>query len=868
MTLFTRFAAVCLLAAPSLVLAQAVPNAAVDVLGDAKATAATTTTSGKAAHERPGAHDASEHDKHAVGRGEKLYENLGYKAATPFLAADATPSVEQMHQLATAYRLNHDTKGAELWYGQLVGRSDEPLFRLYYAQALQSNGHADLAREHFDAYDAQVGGDDARGRKFANTLRTGVAQAPVTVRNETKVNGTHLDFSPSFIDAEHVVFVSTRPVKRLGQSVKDKWMEDNFMSLFVATADAETRLLGEPREFAPELNTSFHEGPVTFDITGERVFFTRNNYNRGKRRNDKDGTMRLNVYTSNRGADGWQTPTEMPWNTDEYEEAHPTLSVDGRSLYFASNRPGGAGGMDLYVSRLEEGTWGEPINLGKSVNTAGNEVFPFVHADGTLYFASNGLGGVGGMDIFAVETGAGDSEADVVRGTPVNIGAPYNSNKDDFGFIVSADGTYGYFTSARPGGSGGDDIYSFQTDSPVERARTQRICVYSAPDEALKLAGVKVRLEPIDLGNQKQTTGDRDLTLRLIEDDKPGEYRIAIQPQGGTRAWADRGALELTTDADGYVSVPMMRGQGYRVVVAHAAYEVKTEEVWATATGAGLGDYCVGLSPKPGVAKAGAGTAGTMSLAGTTKNARYGNLLPNVELELVNLCTGEQLTARSDADGRFDFGCVPCGCEFVIKGDKQFFAVGELLVSSLDYDCAAVACGDGKPLAATLALLPEMPGSAGAMAMGGKGGPDPIGRARTMRLKTGSVIELKNIYYDFDQYYIRPDAQPDLDHVVELMLAYPEMEIELGSHTDARGTESYNRSLAQNRATAARAYIIGRGISGARIEARGFGESRLRNGCRDSKDCSEEDHQRNRRTEVRVVAMGKDEGVEVVYRWE
>ncbi len=366
-------------------------------------------------------------------------------------------------------------------------------------------------------------------------------------------------------------------------------------------------------EFAPELNTTFHEGPVTFDITGERVFFTRNNYNKGKRRNDKDGTMRLNIYTSNRGADGWQTPTEMPWNTDEYEEAHPTLSVDGRSLYFASNRPGGEGGMDLYVSRLEGGTWGEPVNLGKTVNTAGNEVFPFIHADGTLYFASNGLGGVGGMDIFAVETGGGDSESevDIVRGTPVNIGAPYNSNKDDFGFIVSADGTYGYLTSARAGGSGGDDIYSFQTDTPTERARTQRICVFAAPNEAQKLAGVKVRLEPIDLAKPKQNKNDRDLTLRLIEDDKPGEYRIAIQPQGGDQAQADREALELTTDADGYVSVPMMRGQGYRVVVAHAAYEAKSEEIWATATGSSLGDYCVGLSPKPVVARAGTGAAGT-----------------------------------------------------------------------------------------------------------------------------------------------------------------------------------------------------------------------------------------------------------------
>ena len=353
---------------------------------------------------KPSVRHHTTHTERAEPDGDKLYADLGYKAALPYLSADATPSSAQMLQLATAYRLNHDTRGAELWYGQLVQTSEEPLYRLYYAQALQSNGRDDLAREHFDAYDAAVGAIDARGRAATATMRSGVRSEEVTVRNETSVNGAHLDFSPSFVDAEHVAFVSTRPVNRIGNDHKDKWMDDNFMSLFVAEVDAETRLLGAPVEFAPELNTPYHEGPLSFDLTGERVFFTRNTYNKGKRRDDKDGVMRLNIYTSARTPDGWQAATELPWNTDDYEEAHPSLSVDGRTLYFASNRPGGEGGMDLYLSRFENGRWGAPVNLGKRVNTAGNEAFPFIHADGTLYFASNGLGGLGGMDIFSVGT--------------------------------------------------------------------------------------------------------------------------------------------------------------------------------------------------------------------------------------------------------------------------------------------------------------------------------------------------------------------------------------------------------------------------------------------------------------------------------
>ena len=159
--------------------------------------------------------------------------------------------------------------------------------------------------------------------------------------------------------------------------------------------------LHKAEEFSLDLNTKFHEGPVCFSKNGERIYFTRNHFNKNKRVDNKDGIMRLQIYTASKEGNDWGEPYELPFNTKEFEEAHPAISPDGKFLYFASDRTGGKGGMDLYVSEFKDGKWGDPKNLGDQINTPGNEVFPFVHDDGTMYFASNGWGGLGGLDIFS-----------------------------------------------------------------------------------------------------------------------------------------------------------------------------------------------------------------------------------------------------------------------------------------------------------------------------------------------------------------------------------------------------------------------------------------------------------------------------------
>jgi len=782
---------------------------------------------------------------------EKTYNDLGYKASIPKFNKDEDLSLDQMVQLATSYRLNHDTENAEIWYAQVVANSDDPIHQYFYAQALQSNGRDQLAKAYFERYAEARGEGDKRGEAFAKTINGTLPHSSVAVRNERAINTEHLDFSPSFYQGG-VVFVSTRPVDVLAKAEEDIWINDNFMSLFEAKSPGSKELLVAAEEFAVNLNTNFHEGPLSFDRQGKRLFFTRNTYNKGKRRDDKSGIMRLNIYESIYANGTWSEAEELPWNTDDYEEAHPTLSDDGQTLYFSSNRPGGFGGMDLYMSKFEKGKWQKPINLGEKVNTKGTDAFPFIHPDGSLYFASDGRGGRGGLDIFVMKPISGGYDV------PRNIGTPFNSEKDDFGYIINKNKTYGYFTSARQGGAGQDDIYSFVIDEPLKDQLMQTICVYASPNTEQLLPGTEVIVTEITANEDVRTEDEYTLQLKPTSDDDEFEMRFV-------RRGEEAKLMEATsylTDASGKITFPVEAGKQYQVAAVKEGFADNMMELNIPKSAQVGSEDCV---PMTSVETA---PGATVMLHGKTLNKKYGNVLPNVELTLIDMCTGDERTVRSASNGEFTFGCVPCGCEFLIQGSKKFFISDEVMASTMTVDCIAKPCTEGGEVIANLELVPDLAQRAPVHPLAdGARQPEPRRASEALGgtvLVAGALIELKNIYYDFDQHYIRDDAKDDLNHIVSLMREYPGMEIELGSHTDARAPIAYNQALAQRRAEAARQYIVRQGIDNRRIIARGFGESQLRNQCADFVKCTEEEHQFNRRTEVRIIKVGED--VDVHYK--
>ena len=286
-----------------------------------------------------------------------------------------------------------------------------------------------------------------------------MAQEPIIITNETEINSIFQEYSPAFYQ-NGLVFIASNPAVNTDKKEDDNTGKATTSLFFAARKDYGS--LQKPLTFAEELTTKFYDGPLSFNKDGNTIYFTRTNLRRGKPIKAKDGLVKLKIYAATKKDNKWDNIFELPFNNAEFDCAHPSVSNDGRRLYFSSNRPGGFGGMDLYVSTLINGKWSDPVNLGPKVNTDKNEIFPFIHADGKVYFASNGHKGIGNLDIFCT------MKTDTGWVKPQNLPEPINSRSDDFGFIVSADKKSGYFSSNRASGKGDDDIFNFNASEGID----------------------------------------------------------------------------------------------------------------------------------------------------------------------------------------------------------------------------------------------------------------------------------------------------------------------------------------------------------------------------------------------------------------
>ncbi|MDF1518781.1 MAG: OmpA family protein, partial [Lutibacter sp.] len=213
-----------------------------------------------------------------------------------------------------------------------------------------------------------------------------------------------------------------------------------------------------------DVNTIHHDGPATFNAEGTKMYFSRNNFHDNKKITNNKGVMLMGIYSADLVNGKWTNVKPSNLNNADYIVYHPSLSKDGKELYFSSDMPGGFGGTDIYVSDVNaDGSLGTPKNLGEIVNTEGNESFPFIHyEEETLYFSSDDHVGAGLLDIFAAVK---DQNGNIVN--VINLGEPINSEKDDFAYYLSPDGLSGYISSNRDAGMGGDDIYAFTRIPPL-----------------------------------------------------------------------------------------------------------------------------------------------------------------------------------------------------------------------------------------------------------------------------------------------------------------------------------------------------------------------------------------------------------------
>lgn len=328
----------------------------------------------------------------------------------------------------------------------------------------------------------------------------------IEMRPMTEVNSDHLDFSPVYFD-NGIVFVSNRGINEDFIKQKDHLTGENCTSLFF-TALQPDGSGGPPVLFSKSLTSSFHDGPAAFSKDGRQIYFTSSSQVQQKRETGKmlvrkRNELNLKIFFSERIGGDWTAPKLFDLG-GESTDVHPTLSADGQRMVFASDRPGGFGGMDLYVSHLKEGKWSAPVNLGSNVNTPGDDVFPFLYGNSTLFFASDGRGGWGGLDVF--QSVQNESQQwDLAE----NLGAPINSEKDDFGFVTNEAAMEGILSSNRRGGTGGDDLYYFVVKQPKASAERQLVADTQVPQQP---------------GNPSDCT---DLTGRILQRDTERPVALA-----------------------------------------------------------------------------------------------------------------------------------------------------------------------------------------------------------------------------------------------------------------------------------------------------------------------------------------------------
>ena len=267
------------------------------------------------------------------------------------------------------------------------------------------------------------------------------------------INSKYSDFAPMFHKEHEVVFASAQDSSFL-TTRSYHWNNQPFLDLYVAKSKDESGDLYGARKFSRKINTKYHEASVAFSPDQKTIYFTRNNYGK-KLRRGKNGINHLKIYQSKLIDGDWTEAVELPFNSENFSTGHPSISPDGNKMYFVSDRPGGYGETDIYVvDILPNGSFSEPKNLGRGINSTGKEMFPYI-TENTLYFSSNRAMGFGGLDVYKADYD------NTVFGIAYNLGEPINSNRDDFSYIVDASGEKGYFASNRNGGKGDDDIYSF-----------------------------------------------------------------------------------------------------------------------------------------------------------------------------------------------------------------------------------------------------------------------------------------------------------------------------------------------------------------------------------------------------------------------
>ncbi|WP_348825100.1 OmpA family protein [Flavobacterium aestuarii] len=624
-----------------------------------------------------------------IARADKKYDKYAYIDAIKTyerVAQKGYESPDMYQKIGNAYFFNSELGEATKWYQKLFAfeKDIDPEYYYRYAYCLKSAGQNEKAMEMLKIYNEKTG-NKGKGEFYAkevNYLDKIKANSGRYKIKDAGINTKYSDYGSSFYNESKLVFATSRDTGGLGQR-KHSWNDQYFTNLYESNLTGDSLTPEKAVKFSKSVKSRFHEASAIFTKDGKTMYFTRNNYLDGKKGKDESKVTLIKIYKATFDNNDWTAISELPFNSNNYRTAHPSLSPDEKTLYFVSDMPGGFGESDIYkVSINTDGSYGNPVNLGNIINTPGKETFPYVTDENEIYFASDTHAGLGGLDIFVSKINP-DGTFDEVQ----NVGADVNSPKDDFAYLINTKNRIGFFSSNRDGGKGYDDIYQF--------------------------------LE----------------TKRLTPKCKP--------------------------ELNGIVT-----------------------------------DLITGLP------------------------------VSNAKITLYNDLHKSINTTETDDKGYYSF---------VVDGEKTFSTRAEKMDYNTTEKTIAIKADDCKT---QLDLFLEK-----ALCKVSVG--DDLGKC----------FGIKWIYFDLDKSNIRPEAALDLAKILDVMAQYPNMKIDIRSHTDSRASFKYNDGLSDRRAKSTKEWLVKNGINPDRLSYKGYGETQLVNNCSDGVKCSEEQHQQNRRSEFIITAL-------------
>lgn len=470
-------------------------------------------------------------------KADKLFQQFEYVDATKEYLKLVDKGKQDPYiykQLAEGYYNMFNTAEATRWFAKVVETPQDAETYYKYAQMLKAEGKYEEANKHMNTF-ASKAPSDKRAKDFKanpNYLPQLLSTHKGYNIKPTDLSSDKTDFGAVLTNDNTVFFVSARSkTKRT-----DGFNDEPYLDIYSSTRNDDGSLT--KAEEVKELNTKWHDGPVAVSADGNTMYFSRDSHAEKSFENDKKlktkfGQVHLFKATKENGK--WSNITSLPFNSKSYSNSSPSLSKDGKTLYFSSNMPGSLGETDIWkVSINSDGTYGTPQNLGNKVNTEGKEQFPFISDDNQLFFASSGRQGFGGLDVFVIDLYKSDDAR--------NLGKPVNSEKDDFGFTFNTIKNVGFFASNR---TGNDDIY---VADPVCSVEATTIVTDAKTGAILANAKVSIMDAKKNIVATKNTTSTGEVTF-TIECNTP--YGIQASKEG-----YDPGAFQIAATKSGKVQTP------------------------------------------------------------------------------------------------------------------------------------------------------------------------------------------------------------------------------------------------------------------------------------------------------------------------